>query len=97
MALPVTDGRELVARGALCVELGSEDMPPFVAVPEWQPLFTKQSIRQFQGLEEADDVLVNSFHDLEPKVNLALSYASLLHIVKRLSEINHTHSGHNGS
>jgi hypothetical protein len=68
MALPATDGRELVARGALSVELGPEDMPPFVAVPESQPVFTRTSIRQFEGLDEADDVLVNSFHDLEPKV-----------------------------
>ncbi|KAM0888564.1 hypothetical protein ACQ4PT_028260 [Festuca glaucescens] len=66
MALPATDGRQLVARGALSVELGPEDMPPFVAVPESQPVFTRTSIRQFEGLEEADDVLVNSFHDFEP-------------------------------
>ncbi|KAM0890440.1 hypothetical protein ACQ4PT_027069 [Festuca glaucescens] len=67
MTLPATDGRELVARGALSVELGPEDMPPFVAVPESQPVFTRTSIRQFEGLEEADDVLVNSFHHFEPK------------------------------
>ena len=97
MALPATDARELVARGALCVELGSEDMPPFVAVPEWQPLFTKSSIRQFQGLEEADDVLVNSFHDLEPKVWLSLMlHCFIVIILKGLSEINHTNCGHNG-
>jgi hypothetical protein len=54
MALPATDGRELVARGALSVELGPEDMPPFVAAPE------------FEGLNQADDVLVNSFRDFEP-------------------------------
>jgi hypothetical protein len=69
MALPATDGRELVARGALSVELGPEDMPPFVAVPESQPVFTRTCIRQFEGLEEADDVLVNSFRDFEPKVS----------------------------
>uniref|UniRef100_A0ACD5Z059 Uncharacterized protein n=1 Tax=Avena sativa TaxID=4498 RepID=A0ACD5Z059_AVESA len=67
MALPATDGRELVTRGALSVELGPDDMPPFVAVPESEPVFTKTSIRQFDGLEEADDVLVNSFRDFEPK------------------------------
>jgi hypothetical protein len=69
MALPATDGRELVARGALSVELGPEDMPPFVAVPESQPVFTKTSIRQFEGLDQADDVLVNSFRDFEPEVS----------------------------
>ncbi|CAM0952221.1 unnamed protein product [Alopecurus aequalis] len=67
MALPTTDGRELVARGALSVELGLEDMPPFVAVPESHPVLTKTSIRRFEGLEEADYVLVNSFRDFEPK------------------------------
>jgi hypothetical protein len=44
-------------------------MPPFVAVPESQPVFTRTCIRQFEGLEEADDVLVNSFRELEPKVS----------------------------
>uniref|UniRef100_A0A453KDQ9 Uncharacterized protein n=1 Tax=Aegilops tauschii subsp. strangulata TaxID=200361 RepID=A0A453KDQ9_AEGTS len=66
-ALPATDGRALLARGALGVELGPEDMPPFAAVPESQPTFLKVSVGQFEGLEDADDVLVNSFRDLEPK------------------------------
>ncbi|KAK1677736.1 hypothetical protein QYE76_038584 [Lolium multiflorum] len=67
MALPATDGRALVDRGALGVELGPEDMPPYVAVPELKPEFRKTSIGQFEGLEDADDVLVNSFSDIEPK------------------------------
>ncbi|VAI30285.1 unnamed protein product [Triticum turgidum subsp. durum] len=67
LALPATDGRALLARGALGVELGLEDMPPFAAVPESQPTFLKVSVGQFEGLEDADDVLVNSFRDLEPK------------------------------
>jgi hypothetical protein len=69
MALPATDGRALFDRGALGVELGPEDMPPFVAVPELKPEFLKTSLRQFEGLEDADDVLVNSFTDIEPKVS----------------------------
>uniref|UniRef100_M8BAP6 Putative UDP-glucosyltransferase n=1 Tax=Aegilops tauschii TaxID=37682 RepID=M8BAP6_AEGTA len=56
-----------MAEGALGVELGPEDMPPFAAVPESQPTFLKVSVGQFEGLEDADDVLVNSFRDLEPK------------------------------
>ncbi|KAM3274078.1 hypothetical protein ACQJBY_043328 [Aegilops geniculata] len=67
LALPATDGRALLARGALGVELGPEDMPPFAAVPESQPTFLKVSVGQFEGLEDADDVLVNSFRDIEPK------------------------------
>uniref|UniRef100_A0ACD5WP40 Uncharacterized protein n=1 Tax=Avena sativa TaxID=4498 RepID=A0ACD5WP40_AVESA len=67
MALPATDGRALVERGVLGVELGPEDMPPFVAVPELKPEFLKTSIWQFEGLEDAVDVLVNSFSDIEPK------------------------------
>ncbi|XBI51721.1 hypothetical protein VPH35_034203 [Triticum aestivum] len=66
LAPPVTDGRELLARGALGVELGPEDVPPFAGAPESQPGFFKMSIGQFDGLEEADDVLVNSFSDIEP-------------------------------
>ena len=66
LALPVTDGRELLVRGALGVELGPEDVPPFASAPESLPVFLKTSIEQFDGLEDADDVLVNSFSDIEP-------------------------------
>ncbi|XP_047065280.1 UDP-glucosyltransferase UGT13248-like [Lolium rigidum] len=72
LALPVTDGRALFARGALSVELEPEDVPPFVALPEQYPEFCNMSIGQFEGLEDADDVLVNSFHDMEPRVNMSL-------------------------
>nr|6BK1_A Chain A, UDP-glycosyltransferase 79 [Oryza sativa Japonica Group] len=69
LALPVTptDARGLYARGVLGVELGPDDVPPFVAAPELTPAFCEQSIEQFAGLEDDDDVLVNSFSDLEPK------------------------------
>lgn len=67
VALPLTDGSAL--RGKLSVELGPEDVPPFMAAPEWYPAFTESALGQFDGLEEADDVLVNSFRDLEPKVS----------------------------
>ncbi|KAL6650402.1 hypothetical protein ACP70R_009327 [Stipagrostis hirtigluma subsp. patula] len=67
LALPVTDGRELHARGLLGVELGPDDVPPFAAKPDWCPVFLEALVRQFEGLEDADDVLVNSFHDIEPK------------------------------
>ncbi|KAL6650404.1 hypothetical protein ACP70R_009329 [Stipagrostis hirtigluma subsp. patula] len=66
LALPVTDGGELFARGLLGVELGPDDVPPFVAKPGWCPVFLDASLRQFEGLEDADDVLINSFRDLEP-------------------------------
>ena len=72
LALPVTDGRELLARGALGVELGPEDVPPFAAAPESQPSFLKMAIGQFDGLEDTDDVLVNSFYELEPEVSSQL-------------------------
>ncbi|CAO2041546.1 unnamed protein product [Urochloa humidicola] len=63
--LPVADGGAL--RGIkLGVELGPGDVPPFVAAPRWYPAFTESALGQFDGLELADDVLVNSFHDLEP-------------------------------
>ncbi|CAL5028637.1 unnamed protein product [Urochloa decumbens] len=67
LPLPVTDGRELFARGMLGVELGPDDVPPFTARPDWRPAFLKACVQQFKGLEEADDVLINSFGDVEPK------------------------------
>ncbi|CAD6264186.1 unnamed protein product [Miscanthus lutarioriparius] len=67
LPLPVVDGKELFARGLLGVELGPDDVPPFAAKPDWCPVFLEASVRQFEGLEEADDVLVNSFHEIEPK------------------------------
>ncbi|CAL5035533.1 unnamed protein product [Urochloa decumbens] len=64
-ALPVADDGAL--RGIrLAVELGPGDVPPFVAAPRWYPAFTESALSQFDGLEHADDVLVNSFRDLEP-------------------------------
>ncbi|KAF7013634.1 hypothetical protein CFC21_027704 [Triticum aestivum] len=63
-ALPLADGRAL--RGRLSVELGPDDVPPFVAAPAWYPAFTESALSQFDGLDQADHVLVNSFRDLEP-------------------------------
>ncbi|XP_023156912.1 indole-3-acetate beta-glucosyltransferase isoform X1 [Zea mays] len=68
LPLPVVDGKELFARGLLGVELGPDDVPPFAAKPDWCPVFLRASLRQFEGLEDADDVLVNSFHEIEPKL-----------------------------
>ncbi|KAL6841191.1 hypothetical protein ACP4OV_029160 [Aristida adscensionis] len=48
-------------------ELGPDDVPPFAAKPDMCPLFLEASVRQFEGLEDADDVIINSFHDIEPK------------------------------
>ncbi|KAL6841024.1 hypothetical protein ACP4OV_028993 [Aristida adscensionis] len=62
--LPLPDGAAL--RGRLAVDLGPDDVPPFVAAPRWYPAFTESALSQFDGLDDADDVLVNSFHDLEP-------------------------------
>ena len=68
LPLPVVDGKELFARGLLDVDLGPDDVPPFAARPDWCPVFLRATVRQFEGLEDADDVLVNSFRDIEPKV-----------------------------
>jgi hypothetical protein len=51
------------------LDLGPQDVPPFVAKPEWYPAFTDSALGQFDGLEEAGDVLINSFRELEPKVS----------------------------
>nr|XP_025880781.1 UDP-glucosyltransferase UGT13248 [Oryza sativa Japonica Group] len=65
VGLPVVDGGAL--RGTLSVELGPEDVPSFVKAPESYPPFLEAVLGQFDGLEDADDVLVNSFQELEPK------------------------------
>jgi hypothetical protein len=65
-SLPLADGSEL--RGRLGVEMGPDDVPPFMAAPRWYPAFTESALSQFDGLVHANDVLVNSFRDLEPKV-----------------------------
>lgn len=66
LAVPLPDGTALRAAGRLSVELGPDDVPPFVAAPRWYPAFTESALSQFDGLDHADDVLVNSFRDLEP-------------------------------
>ena len=74
VALPLADGSAL--RGRLGVELGPDDVPPFMAAPRWYPVFTESALSQFDGLEQADDVLVNSFRDLEPKVSARIPFIS---------------------
>lgn len=51
-------------------ELEPEGLPWFLRVgPGPYPAYFELVMRQFQGLEEADDVLVNSFYELEPEVS----------------------------
>ncbi|WVZ84069.1 hypothetical protein U9M48_031141 [Paspalum notatum var. saurae] len=69
VATPLADGQSAL-RGMLGIELGPGDVPPFVAAPQWYPAFTESALSQFDGLELADDVLVNSFRDLEPTRNI---------------------------
>ncbi|KAK1677296.1 hypothetical protein QYE76_038144 [Lolium multiflorum] len=65
VGLPVVDGSAL--RGLLSVDLGPDDVPSFVAAPDSYRMFLDAVVGQFDGLEDADDVFVNSFHELEPK------------------------------
>ncbi|KAL5214803.1 hypothetical protein ABZP36_003955 [Zizania latifolia] len=65
VGLPVINGSSL--RGLLSVELGPDAVPSFVKAPESYPSLLKAVVGQFEGLEDADDVLVNSFQELEPK------------------------------
>ncbi|KAK1677376.1 hypothetical protein QYE76_038224 [Lolium multiflorum] len=64
--LPMADGGTLRRRGLVSVDLGPEDLSPFVVSPELYPKYLDVSIRQFEDLEEVDAVLINSFRDLEP-------------------------------
>jgi hypothetical protein len=75
VALPLMDGSAL--RGMIGVELGPDDLPPFMVAPEWYPTFTESALSQFDGLEEADDILINSFRELEPKVRKTGNAAGL--------------------
>jgi hypothetical protein len=77
VALPLTDRSAL--RWMIGVELGPDDLLPFMAAPEWYPAFTESALSQFDGLEEADDILVNSFHELEPKVRKDRECRWLMH------------------
>jgi hypothetical protein len=65
--LPMADGSALRRMGAVSVDLAPEDLSPFVVSPDLYPKYLDVSIRQFEDLEDADDVLVNSFRDLEPQ------------------------------
>uniref|UniRef100_A0ACD5Z2M5 Uncharacterized protein n=1 Tax=Avena sativa TaxID=4498 RepID=A0ACD5Z2M5_AVESA len=65
--LPMSDGAALRRRGVVSVDLGPEDLSPFLVLPELYPKYLDVSIRQFEDLGEVDDVLVNSFRDLEPQ------------------------------
>jgi len=65
--LPMTNGSALRRRGLTSVDLGAEDLPPFVVAPELYPQYLKVSIGQFEGIEHAADVFINSFRDLEPQ------------------------------
>ncbi|XP_037475040.1 UDP-glucosyltransferase UGT13248-like [Triticum dicoccoides] len=67
VALPLADGSAL--RGRLSVELGPNDVPPFVAAQAWYPTFMDSVLSQFDGLDQADHVLANFFCDLEPMVS----------------------------
>ena len=54
--------------------LEPEGLPWFLRVgPGPYPAYFELVMRQFQGLEEADDVLVNSVHELEPEGSCMLS------------------------
>uniref|UniRef100_A0ACD5YAP6 Uncharacterized protein n=1 Tax=Avena sativa TaxID=4498 RepID=A0ACD5YAP6_AVESA len=65
--LPMADGAALRRRGVVSVDLGPDDLSPFLVSPELYPKYLDVSIRQFEDLGEVDDVLVNSFRDLEPQ------------------------------
>ncbi|KAL6845966.1 hypothetical protein ACP4OV_023414 [Aristida adscensionis] len=65
--VPVEDGGAAVALPGL-PELTPAGLPWFLKVgPGPYPAYFEMVMRQFMGLEEADDVLVNSFYELEPK------------------------------
>lgn len=55
-------------------ELEPADFPTFLTAPAaGRSAYLDLLLRQCQGLEVADHVLVNSFHELQPKVTLTLT------------------------
>jgi hypothetical protein len=53
--------------------LDPDGLPSFLKVGTGlYPAYFEMVVRQFQGLEQADDVLVNSFYELEPEVSCVL-------------------------
>jgi pathogen-inducible salicylic acid glucosyltransferase len=66
--------------------LEPDGLPWFLRVgPGPYPAYFELVMRQFQGLEEADDVLVNSFYELEPQVKIAACL--FVHIISLLPYI----------
>jgi pathogen-inducible salicylic acid glucosyltransferase len=53
----------------LSCELEMSDVPTFLTDASYHPSFRELLVNQFQGLDTADHVLVNSFYDLEPQVS----------------------------
>ncbi|KAJ3681406.1 hypothetical protein LUZ60_015895 [Juncus effusus] len=48
-------------------ELEPEDLPSFMNGPGMYPAYFEMVVNQFKGLDKADDVLINSFYELEPE------------------------------
>ena len=73
LSVPV-DGGGGVLRLPGLPALEPDGLPWFLKVGTGPyPAYFELVIRQFQGLEQADDVLVNSFYELEPEVSSACS------------------------
>jgi len=76
LRVPVDGGAVLRLPGLPALE--PDGLPWFLKVGTGPyPAYFQLVIRQFQGLEQADDVLVNSFYELEPEVSCVRACLSL--------------------
>ncbi|CAN6208676.1 unnamed protein product [Urochloa humidicola] len=63
---PLASGEPVDLPG-LPAEFGPGDMPSFLAEPSDYPTYLDLLVNQFDGLDAADHVLVNSFYELQPQ------------------------------
>nr|CAB3453965.1 unnamed protein product [Digitaria exilis] len=63
---PIVEEQGPVELPGLPAGLRPGDLPSFLAVPDC-PAYLDMLVNQFNGLDAADQVLVNSFHELEPQ------------------------------
>lgn len=73
MKLPLVAGEPLELPG-LPAGLKPGELPTFLAEPSDCPAYLNLLVNQFQGLDTADHVLVNSFYELQPQVHKPISH-----------------------
>ncbi|CAN6198560.1 unnamed protein product [Urochloa humidicola] len=64
---PALRPEDILGLDGLSCQLEMSDMPTFMTDESYDPCFRELLVNQFQGLDTAEHVLINSFYDLEPQ------------------------------